>query len=60
MSGEFEHARELLADGTRSISELGLTVWAANNAQEAYYVEMLAGNPEAAASTLRESYATLE
>ena len=60
MSGEFEQARELLADGTRSISELGLTVWAANNAQEAYYVEMLAGNPEAAASTLRTSYATLE
>ena len=60
MSGDFEHARELLADGTRSIFELGLTVWAANNAQEAYYVEMLAGNPEAAASTLRESYATLE
>jgi tetratricopeptide (TPR) repeat protein len=60
MSGEFAHARELLADGTRSISELGLTVWAANNAQEAYYVEMLAGNPEAAASTLRESYTTLE
>ena len=45
MSGDFEHARELLAEGTRSISELGLTVWAANNAQEAYYVEMLAGNP---------------
>ena len=60
MSGEFEQARELLAEGTRSISELGLTVWAANNAQEAYYVEMLAGNPEAAAKALRESYATLE
>jgi predicted ATPase/class 3 adenylate cyclase len=60
MSGDFEHARDLLADGTRSISELGLAVWAANNAQETYYVEMLAGNPEAAASTLRDSYATLE
>jgi tetratricopeptide (TPR) repeat protein len=60
MSGEFDHARELLADGTRSISELGLTVWAANNAQEAYFVEMLAGNPEEAASTLQESYTTLE
>jgi ATP/maltotriose-dependent transcriptional regulator MalT len=60
MSGDFEQARELLADGTRSITELGLAVWAANNAQEAYYVEMLAGNPEAATSALRESYATLE
>jgi tetratricopeptide (TPR) repeat protein len=60
MTGEFDHARELLADGTRSISELGLTVWAANNAQEAYFVEMLAGNPAEAASTLQESYTTLE
>jgi predicted ATPase/class 3 adenylate cyclase len=60
MSGKFDQARELLADGTRSISELGLAVWAANNAQEAYFVEMLAGNPEAAARTLRESYLTLE
>jgi predicted ATPase/class 3 adenylate cyclase len=60
MSGEFDHARELLVDGTRSISELGLTVWAANNAQEAYFVEMLAGNPEEAANRLHESYTTLE
>jgi predicted ATPase/class 3 adenylate cyclase len=60
MSGDFARARELLADGTRSISELGLAVWAANNAQEAYFVEMLAGNPDAASSTLRASYITLE
>ncbi len=60
MSGEFELARELLAEGTQAITELGLTVWAANNAQETFFVEMLAGDPEAAADTLRASYATLE
>src|SRR6266542_6677609 len=60
MSGEFELAQELLAEGTQAITELGLTVWAANNAQETFFVEMLAGDPEAAADTLRASYATLE
>ncbi len=60
MSGEFELARELLDEGTREITDLGLTVWAANNAQETFFVEMLAGNPKAAADTLRASYATLE
>jgi tetratricopeptide (TPR) repeat protein len=60
MRGDFDLARELLADGTRVFEELGLNVWAANNAQEAFYVEMLAGNPEAAATALRNSYAALE
>jgi len=60
MSGEFELARELLADGTQAVEELGLTVWAAVIAQEAFFVEMLAGDAGAAASKLRESYATLE
>jgi predicted ATPase/class 3 adenylate cyclase len=60
MSGEFELARELLDEGAREITDLGLTVWAANNAQETFFVEMLAGNPDAAADTLRVSYATLE
>ena len=60
MRGDFELARELLAEGTSATEQLGLTVWAANNAQEAFFVEMLAGDPGRAASTLRESYATLE
>ena len=60
MSGEFQLARELLAEGTRAVEELGLTVWAAVIAEEAFLVEMLAGDAGAAASTLRESYATLE
>jgi predicted ATPase/class 3 adenylate cyclase len=60
MRGEFELARRLLAEGTRAVQELGLNVWAANNAQEGFFVEMLAGNPQAATTALRASYATLE
>jgi predicted ATPase/class 3 adenylate cyclase len=60
MRGEFERARELLAQGKRGLEELGLSVWAANTAQEAFAVEMLAGNPAGAAAVLRESYETLE
>jgi predicted ATPase/class 3 adenylate cyclase len=60
MRGNFDLARRLLADGNRAVNDLGLNVWAANNAQEEFFVEMLAGNPEAAASSLRASYATLE
>ncbi|HUK93948.1 MAG TPA: adenylate/guanylate cyclase domain-containing protein [Gaiellaceae bacterium] len=60
MTGEFEVARRLLAEGMQAIEELGLTVWAANYAQEAFYVEMLAGDADRAATTLRDSYATLE
>jgi predicted ATPase/class 3 adenylate cyclase len=60
MRGRFTLARQLLAEGTRAVKELGLTVWAANNAQEAFYVEMLAGDPQAASQVLRESYTTLD
>ena len=60
MVGEFDSARRLLAEGTETIDELGLKVWAANNAQEAYLVEQLAGTPEVAVETLRASYETLE
>jgi predicted ATPase/class 3 adenylate cyclase len=60
MVGEFDAARRLLAEGTQTIRELGLKVWAANNAQEAYLIEQLAGTPEVAVETLRASYETLE
>lgn len=60
MRGEFELARQLLADGTQAFQTLGLKVWAANNAQEAFYVEMLAGNPQGASTVLRASYDALE
>jgi ATP/maltotriose-dependent transcriptional regulator MalT len=60
MRGEFERARELLADGTHALEELGLTVWAANTAQEAFLIENIAGTPAAATDTLRLSYETLD
>jgi tetratricopeptide (TPR) repeat protein len=60
MRGEFELARRLLTDGTHIFEALGLNIWAANNAQEVFYVEMLAGNPRAASAALRNSFAALE
>jgi len=60
MQGRFDLARELLADGTRALGELGLNVYAANAAQEAFFVEMLAGDPASASQRLRESYVALE
>jgi predicted ATPase/class 3 adenylate cyclase len=60
MRGDFGLARELLAEGRRTIEELGLTLWAAINAQEAFLVEALAGTPGAAVDTLRQSFATLD
>jgi tetratricopeptide (TPR) repeat protein len=60
MKGEFDRARGLLADGTRALEELGLAVWAANAAQEAYLIESVAGTPEAAAPALRLGYEALD
>jgi len=60
MTGEFARARALLAESTRALEDLGLTVWAANNAQEAFLIESLAGAPGAATDVLRTSYATLD
>jgi tetratricopeptide (TPR) repeat protein len=60
MLGEFDLARELLARGRQTLAELGLTMLVAMTAQEANYVEVLAGDPAASARILRESYAQLE
>jgi predicted ATPase/class 3 adenylate cyclase len=60
MRGEFEQARELLAAAGATFRELGLNVWAANSGQEGFYVEMHAGDARAAASMLRQSYASLD
>ena len=60
MAGEIELARELLAEGTQVIDELGLTVLAAVIAQEAFFVETLGGDTERAAEILHDSYETLE
>jgi ATP/maltotriose-dependent transcriptional regulator MalT len=60
MRGDFDVARALLDEGHRRFEAFGLRVWAANNAQEAFYVEMLAGNPAGAAETLLTRYDELE
>ena len=60
MRGDIDTARELLAEGRRTIEESGLTLWAALNAQETYLVEHLAGTPGAASETLRDSFTTLD
>jgi hypothetical protein len=60
MRGRIDSARELLAEGRRTIEESGLTLWAALNAQETFLVEQLAGTPGAASEALRESYETLD
>jgi tetratricopeptide (TPR) repeat protein len=60
MRGDIALARQLLGEGRRTIEEAGLTLWAALNAQETYLVESLAGTPEAAIETLRDSFATLD
>jgi len=60
MRGDFEGAREALATGTRALEGLGLTVWAANTAQEAFLIESIAGTPAAATQTLRLGYKTLQ
>jgi tetratricopeptide (TPR) repeat protein len=60
MRGEFGVARELLARGRQSLAELGFTLLVAMTAQEANYVEVLAGDPAEGARILRESYDQLE
>jgi predicted ATPase/class 3 adenylate cyclase len=59
MRGDFVLARELLAEGRRALDELGMPVWVAVTGQEAFFVEMLAGDPAAAVATLRQSHDTL-
>ncbi|HKD32913.1 MAG TPA: NB-ARC domain-containing protein [Gaiellaceae bacterium] len=60
MRGDFEAARELIAKGRQSLAELGFTLLVATTAQEANYIEMLAGEPAAAERIVRESFAQLE
>ncbi len=60
MRGDFRLARELLGEGLDTIAELGFALRAAMSTQEAFYVEMLAGDVDAAERIAREAYATLE
>ena len=56
MRGEFDIARRLLGESREIFRELNLRVFGANTAQEGYFVEMLAGDPKAAAADLRMAY----
>jgi len=60
MRGDFGRGRELLDEGLETISRLGFSLRAAMSAQEAFYVEMLAGDLDAAERIAREAYVTLE
>jgi predicted ATPase/class 3 adenylate cyclase len=60
MRGDFAGARDLLAEGVRLLDEVGLKVWSANTAQEAFMIESIAGSPEAATEILTSSYETFE
>jgi ATP/maltotriose-dependent transcriptional regulator MalT len=60
MRGDFELARELIGEGRQTIADLGFPLVAAATAQEAFYVEMLAGDTAEALRIMRESYAVLE
>jgi predicted ATPase len=59
MQGQFDAARKSLSDGRSIFRELDLKVFAANTAQEAYFVEMLADNPLGAIDDLRSAYELL-
>jgi predicted ATPase len=60
MRGHFALARELVAEGRQTIADLGFSLVAATSAQEAFYVEMLAGDTAEALRIMHESYAALE
>jgi tetratricopeptide (TPR) repeat protein len=59
MVGRFDLARQLLATSNAVYADLGLTLNAATSQNEAV-IELLAGNPAAAESSLRSGYRALE
>jgi predicted ATPase len=59
MVGRFDLARGLLATSNATYADLGLSLSAATSQNEAV-VELLAGNPAAAETSLRAGYAALE
>ncbi len=59
MQGAFDHARELVGRGRALLAELGLDLDLARADMEAWRVEMLAGEVDAAEAALRRSYDVL-
>ncbi|MGH3039882.1 MAG: adenylate/guanylate cyclase domain-containing protein, partial [Gaiellaceae bacterium] len=60
MSGRFDEARPLLAQGRAISDELGFRVWVAGFSLAAGDIEMLADDPVAAERELRRGYEALE
>ena len=60
MQGAFDHARSLVAQGRALLEELGLDVETARVDLEAWHVEMLAGELEAAEEYGRKAYELLD
>jgi predicted ATPase/class 3 adenylate cyclase len=59
MRGDFSLARQLVAEGRQMLSDLGFALLVAASAQEAFYVEMLAGDTTEAVQLMQESYEAL-
>jgi tetratricopeptide (TPR) repeat protein len=60
MVGNFDRARELIRDATSRLEELGQQLWLAGIGLHTCAIEMLAGDPEAAAREGIKSSAALE
>jgi predicted ATPase/DNA-binding SARP family transcriptional activator len=56
MLGQFEVARRVVAEARSIVEDLGLVTYIAGVASAAGYIEMLAGDPEAAERELRAAY----
>jgi predicted ATPase len=60
MLGDFSRGRELVNEGLETIAGLGFSLRAAMSTQEAFYVEMLAGDLDAAERIARDAVAVFE
>ena len=60
MLGDFSRGRELVNEGLETIAGLGFSLRAAMSTQEAFYVEMLAGDLDAAERIARDAVAIFE
>jgi class 3 adenylate cyclase/tetratricopeptide (TPR) repeat protein len=60
MTGDFDHAREMVRRGRDSLQDLGFAVDAAATCHASGHVELMAGDPAAAERELRAGYDALE
>ncbi len=60
MQWDFDEARSMIDRGRAVLGDVGLKKWTAASCETAAYVEMLAGNHEAAEHELRTGYGVLE